>query len=133
MATAETRVLLQSSPEAVWSVVTDLSNTAWRSDIASVEVVEPGKRFVERTAGGVETAFTITEFIPCSRYEFDMDNKNLMGRWTGRFQSAPGGGTILVMVENATAKSALLGLVLPTYLRRQQKRFIADLKAALGE
>ena len=49
MVTSTLQITLPYPPEQVWQVVTDLTDTAWRSDIARVERTGPGA-FVEYRA-----------------------------------------------------------------------------------
>lgn len=67
MVTSTLQITLPYPPEQVWQVVTDLTDTAWRSDIARVEVTGPGA-FVEYTPAGVATRFTVTAQEPCRRW-----------------------------------------------------------------
>ena len=43
MVTSTLQITLPYPPEQVWQVVTDLTDTAWRSDIARVERTGPGE------------------------------------------------------------------------------------------
>lgn len=46
-------------PERVFALVTDVGRQAeWRRDVASVEVVDDGARWIERTKSGLALAFT---------------------------------------------------------------------------
>lgn len=36
---------------------------------------------------GYATTFTVTVFDPLKRWEFDMENSNIKGHWTGIFAS----------------------------------------------
>ena len=69
MVTSTLQTTLPYPPEQVWQVVTDLTDTAWRSDIARVERTGPGA-FVEYTPAGVATRFTVTAQEPCRRWAF---------------------------------------------------------------
>lgn len=75
---------------AVWALVTDVSRADWRSDVKKIEVVQAGSQFIEYAENGTATAFTVTAKHPYKRYEFTMENKNLSGRWTGRFAGIGG-------------------------------------------
>ena len=79
MVTSTLQITLPYPPEQVWQVVTDLSDTAWRSDIARVERTGPGA-FVEYTPAGVATRFTVTAQEPCRRWAFRLENSSLRGR-----------------------------------------------------
>ena len=66
MATARASVFFPCPAEQVFSAVTDLSQTGWRSDLAGVEVLDEA-RFVERTKSGYATHFVITACAPDSQ------------------------------------------------------------------
>ena len=119
-------------PPAVWRQVTDLENYSWRSDIGLIEVRQGGRTFIEYTRDGFPTKFTVTAFAPCRWYAFDMVNANFTGRWEGLF--APDeGGTRIEFTEEVTPHNPLLRLAAGVYLRRQQRRYIADLRRSLEE
>ena len=115
---------------AVWALVTDLSRVGWRSDLSRIEVVQEGSQFIEYAKDGTATAFTVTAKHPYKRYEFTMENKNLSGRWTGRFTEA-GGHTQVVFTEYITVKKVWMRPFVRRYLKRQQARYIEDMKRAL--
>ena len=109
-----------------------MDNYHWRSDIDRIEVVEHRKRFIEYTKSGVPTTFTITEFAPCERYAFDMENARMHGRWIGIFRKTADGSEI-DFTENVTAKSVFMKPFVKLYLVKQQATYVRDLKCALRE
>ena len=117
--------------QRVWETVTSLENYAWRSDLSRIEVVDE-TRFVEYTKEGYRTAFTITAADPCERWEFDMENDNMKGHWTGLFRRVDG-GTEIDFTEDVTAKKLLMKPFVKAYLKKQQERYVSDLKKALAE
>lgn len=132
MKKVESSVDFASSVDKIWQVVTDNSNYAWRSDLSRIEVKEGGNFFVEYTKNGYPTEFTVTLKIPHERYEFDMKNGNMTGHWTGIFMKANGRAKV-TFIEEVEVKGLIKQLFAGIYLRNQQKRYIADLKKALGE
>ena len=104
--------------EAVWAVVTDLSDTGWRSDLLATEMLPDG-RFVERARGGVATVFTVTACEPC-------------GRWTGLFEPERG-GVRLTFTERVTLRRRWLAPLAVLYLRWQQRTYLEDLRRRLTE
>ena len=64
------------------------------------------------------------------RWEFDMDNTNMTGHWTGVFTSQ-GEETEIDFTEYVSAKKIFMKPFLKTYLKKQQAQFIMDLKKAL--
>lgn len=117
--------------EAVWAVVTDLSDTRWRSDLLATEMLPDG-RFVERARGGVATVFTVTACEPCRRWAFDLENRDLTGRWTGLFEPERG-GVRLTFTERVTLRRRWLAPLAVLYLRRRQRAYLADLRRRLTE
>lgn len=118
--------------QRVWDTVTSLTDYAWRSDISRIEVLEAGKQFVEFTADGFPTTFTITAFEPTVRYEFDMDNRRMQGHWSGVF-SQKDGQTTIRFTEEVTAKAFYLKPFVKAYLKKQQAAYIADLGRELAK
>ena len=129
MAEVSIQAFLPWDLRRVWETVTAVEHYGWRSDLSRTEVLGGG-RFVEYTREGYPTAFTTTAWEPCRRWEFDLENKNLRGHWTGLFRPLDG-GTEVELTESVTPKNPLLRLIVPVYLRRQQARFLDDLKREL--
>lgn len=131
MAYATITAEFKSSVEKVWAVVTDLKNFSWRSDLSGIEITGE-KNFTEVTKDGYTTDFTVTVFYPLKRYEFDMDNGNMSGHWTGVFEENSGGCKI-IFTENVKVKKFFMKPFARAYISRQQLKYVNDLKAALGE
>lgn len=115
--------------ETVWDIVTDNCNYAWRSDISKIEVIDE-KRFDEYTKDGFVTHFSITEKEPYRIYRFDMENRNMSGRWTGIFERCEN-GTQITFTEEVRVKNPIMNLFVSGYLKKQQNTYIGDLKKAL--
>lgn len=129
MATSKVTVSLPCPVERVWQTVTDLSHTAWRSDLARVEVLDE-THFVEHTQSGYATNFTVTACEPLCRWAFTMENGNMSGSWEGIFQE-PEGGTRLHCTETVSAKRWWMRPFVPGYLKRQQRLYLDDLRKEL--
>ena len=129
MVTSVIEATLPWGPEDVWQMVTDLRHTAWRSDLSRVEERGP-RSFVEYTREGFPTQFTVTCAEPFQRWEFDLENANLRGHWVGTFARAAG-GTALCFTETVEVKRWWMGPFVPGYLKRQQKRYLDDLRKEL--
>ncbi|MBC8560015.1 SRPBCC family protein [Fumia xinanensis] len=130
MAVSNMRVSLQQDIEKIWSVVTDLSNWSWRSDLSKIKVLEPHKKFVEYTKDGFPTTFTITALEPMTRYAFDLENDRIKGHWEGLFTQSEG-FVSLDFTETVTPKSVLMRPFMKPYLKKQQSQYFADLQRAL--
>ena len=121
-----------SGKQAVWDVVTDNAKSGWRSDLERVEVAPDGLSFIEYAKGGFPTTFEIVEKTPCSRYAFTLENRNMTGRWAGEF-SHDGAGCRIRFTEEVEVKNPIMNLFAGGYLKKQQARYVADLRRALGE
>ena len=92
----------------VWSVIRNIeAYPQWRSDVFNVEILD-STRFIEYGKNAFPTTFLITKEEEPFLWEFDIDNANISGRWTGMLQ------------ETANGTEA--------YLKKQQSRFVEDLK-----
>ena len=129
MPTSRMTVHFPCPVEQVWKTVTDLMNTAWRSDLKRVEVLDE-THFVEHTKSGYATSFTVTDCKALRRWAFTMENGNMSGSWEGVFEAAEG-GTRLTCTETVNAKRWWMRPVVPGYLKRQQKLYPDDLRREL--
>lgn len=129
MAISKIKVSLQSDIKRVWDIVTSLENYQWRSDLSKIEIVNE-KQFIEYTKGGFATTFTITALEPCRRWEFDMENNNMKGHWTGIFTEKED-QTEIDFTENVIAKKLIMKPFVKAFLRKQQELYVSDLKKAI--
>lgn len=129
MPTSRVTVHFPCPLERMWQTVTDLTNPAWRSDLARVEVLDE-TRFVEHTKSGYATHFTVTACEPLCRWAFTMENGNMSGSWEGIFE-AEAGGVRLHCTETVNAKRWWMRPLVPGYLKRQQRRYLDDLRREL--
>ena len=129
MAISKISAVFQSDLHTVWDVVTSLENYQWRSDLSRIEVVNE-KQFIEYTKDGYATTFTITVSEPYERWEFDMENDNMVGHWTGVFKGKAG-QTEIEFTEDVTAKKLILKPFVKGYLKKQQEKYVSDLRKAL--
>lgn len=130
MTEARIKVVFNCPIEQVWAVVTDLKDYGWRSGLSRIETMEGGKKFVEYTKSGYATNFTITALKPPGRYEFDMENENMAGHWTGIFTSTKE-GTILDFRECIEVKKWTMKPFAGIFLHLQQRRYMKDLRREL--
>ena len=129
MAISKIKDVFQNDIKDVWNVVTSLDNYQWRSDLSRIEVISD-KQFIEYTKGGYATTFTITVSEPFERWEFDMENSNMKGHWTGVF-SFQNGQTEIEFTEDVTAKKLIMKPFVKSFLRKQQELYVSDLRKAL--
>ncbi len=131
MAVSKINAVFQSSIMNVWDIVTSLENYQWRSDLSRIEILSD-KRFVEYAKNGYPTTFSITVTEPYKRWEFDMENSNIKGHWTGIFTEKDG-NTEIDFTEEVTAKKILMKPFVKIYLKKQQELYVADLRKALHQ
>ena len=129
MPTSKVTAHFPCSVERVWQVVTDLMNTAWRSDLARVEVLDE-IHFVEHTKSGYATNFTVTACESLRRWSFTMENGNMSGSWEGIFEVIEG-GTRLQCTETINTKHWWMHPFVPGYLRHQQRMYLDNLRREL--
>ena len=126
MATSNIKALIPSELRQVWDFVLDIENyTAWRSDLSKTEVISD-EQFIEYTRDGYPTTFTVTLVEPYRRWEFDMENSNMKGHWTGIF-TAKGDETEIDFTEQVEANKLLMKPFVKSYLKKQQIQFVADI------
>ena len=126
MATSNIKALIPGELQKVWDLVLDIENYgAWRSDLSKTEVISD-KQFIEYTKDGYPTTFTVTLVEPYRRWEFDMENSNMKGHWTGIF-TVKGDETEIDFTEQVEAKKLLMKPFVKSYLKKQQIQFVADI------
>ena len=129
MAISNIKAAFQQDIQKVWETVTSLEDYAWRSDLCKIEILNE-KQFVEYTKEGYATTFTITVVEPCKCWEFDMENDNMKGHWTGVF-TRKGKQTEIDFTENVVAKKLFMKPFVKSFLKKQQALYVSDLIKAL--
>lgn len=129
MAVSSIKEVINSNVKKVWDMVLDYENYTWRSDLSKTEVIDEN-HFVEYTKDGYPTTFTVTLTEPFKRWEFDMENTNMKGHWTGVF-TEKGDSTEIEFTEYVEAKKFYLKPFIKLYLKKQQKQFVYDLEKEL--
>ena len=126
MAVSNIKALIPGELQKVGELALDIENYgAWRSDLSKTEVISD-KQFIEYTKDGYPTTFTVTLIEPYRRWEFDMENSNMKGHWTGIF-TAKGDETEIDFTECVEAKKLLMKPFVKSYLKKQQAQFVADM------
>lgn len=118
--------------EKIWNVVTDNTNYTWRSDLSKIEILDD-KHFIEYTKKNYPTYFTITKKEKLTKYQFDIENTNIKGQWTGIFKELDNGNILLDFTEEIETKGFIMKIFAKTYLKNQQKRYILDLEKELDK
>lgn len=85
MTTSYMKDIIDSDIHKVWGTILAVDKySAWRSDVSKTEVIDNHK-FIEYNNEGYATTFITTFIEPYKRWEFDMENSNIKGHWTGIF------------------------------------------------
>lgn len=129
MAVSNIRASFKCDVKKVWDTVTSLEKYQWRSDLSKIEVLSDA-RFVEYTKDGFATIFTITVSEKYQRWEFDIENSNMRGHWSGIFV-AKDDQTEVDFTENIVAKKLFMKPFVKAFLKKQQKQYVLDLQKAL--
>ena len=131
MAEANIKAIIPGDLRKVWDFVLDIENyDTWRSNLGKTEIISE-KQFIEYTKDGYSTTFTVTKEDPYIRWEFDMENSNMKGHWIGVFIDK-GNETEIDFTECVEAKKIFMKPFVKLYLKKQQARFVADMRNALG-
>jgi hypothetical protein len=130
MAISNIKATFQCDIQKVWNIVTSLENYSWRNDISKIEILSK-EQFIEYTKEGYTTTFKITGTEPYKRWEFDMENDNMKGHWTGLF-SQDGNNTTIDFTEDVVPKKVFMKPFVKVYLKKQQSAYVADLQKVLS-
>ena len=130
MAVSNIKEVIACDIHTVWKAALSVETySEWRSDLSKTEIINE-KQFIEYTKTGFATTFTVTAVEPYKRWEFDMENSNMKGHWTGIFTSK-GNKTLIDFTECVTVKKIMMRPFVKPYLRKQQAQFVLDLKRML--
>lgn len=130
MTTTNIKEIINCDINKVWELVLDIDKyNTWRSDLSDTKIIN-NKQFIEYTKDGYATTFTITLLEPYKRWEFNLENSNIKGHWSGIFMSN-GKETHIDFTENVEAKKWFMKPFVKSYLKKQQTQFVLDLKRAL--
>jgi len=128
MAISNINAIISDDIHKVWEIVFAVDKySIWRSDLSKTEIIND-KQFIEYTEDGYATTFS--NVLPYKRWEFDMENNNMKGHWIGIF-TTKGNETQIDFTENVTPKKWFMKPFIKTYLKKQQKQFVLDLKKTL--
>ena len=132
MKISTTTAVFDAEIERVWEIVTDNAEWELRSDLSKIEITGENT-FTEFAKNGFPTRFTITEKKEHERYEFDMDNKNFSGRWTGIFRAAGEKQTEVTFIEQLRVKNPVMRVLAAAFMniKKFQLAYIEDLRARL--
>lgn len=112
----------------VWDIVTNNNNYAWRSDLKSIEI-QDDTHFIEYTKNDFPTYFTITKKEEHKIYCFKLENKNMTGKWQGKFFTSEDGTTCIEFIEELSFKNPLLSIVgMFMNIKKIQEVYIRDLQ-----
>lgn len=131
---AERSLSVAAEPAALWAKVTDVAGQAqWRRDLQSVEMLEAGQRWVERTKAGDRIAFSLIDRREKERFAIAyQSDRGFSGQWVGSFR-ADGAGARLSMTETVTVPNPFMRVIarLVAPPGAHLDLYLADLTAAL--
>ena len=121
------REILPYDINTVWTVLRNVEDyPEWRSDVSRTEIPDCTV-FIEYGKNEFQTVFTITKEERPYRWEFDIDNSNISGHCTGMLQETEN-GTEVEFTEAVSVKKFIFKPFVKAYLKKQQSRFVEDLK-----
>lgn len=125
MIVVEEKVLLNSSPKEVYEIITNNNFYLWRSDLSEIKIVDDD-HFIEYTRKKYPTFFTIIKKAKNKRYEVEISNNNLEGKFVVELLKNDDKTEFLIREEVIIndSKKRLLGKL---YLKKLQKKYINDL------
>lgn len=95
--TATIQARVDCKIEDVWRAVTCVASyPEWRSDVVKVVIVDD-VTFEEYDKSGFVTRFFTTRQERYNFWEFDIDNANIKGRWTGQFFDENGHTRVILL------------------------------------
>lgn len=118
--------------EKLWSVITDNTKYAWRSDLSKIEIIDD-RHFVEYAKNNYPTYFKITSKKKLKEYKFDIKNTNIKGKWIGLFKKMDNGNVLLDFTEEIETNNFIMKLLAKPYLKSMQKRYMRDLEKEVNE
>lgn len=118
--------------EKLWNIITDNTNYSWRTDLSKIEIVDD-KHFIEYAKNNYLTYFTITSKITLKEYKFNIENKNIKGKWIGIFKKIDNGKVVLDFTEEIETNNFFMKLLSKPYLKSQQKRYMRDLEKEINK
>jgi len=133
--------VLSASPEAVYEIVTNNKDWAYRSDLQQLNIISNNngiEEWDEITKDGATIRFKTRDKNPYTFYSFDMESNLFTGYWTAEFKDAGTNKTLFVATENIKMKNIFLkvlsylffdiGKFMETYQNDLKKRVEEDLK-----
>lgn len=118
--------------EKLWSIITDNTKYAWRSDLSKIEIIDD-RHFIEYAKNNFPTYFTITTKQELKEYKFDIENANIKGKWIGLFKKLPNGSIELDFTEEIETNNFIMKLLAKPYLKSMQKRYMRDLEKEVNK
>lgn len=119
----------KSDVETVFKTVTNLLDCSWRSDLSKVEQVGDNK-LIEYNRKQKETKICITDFRKNIQFDYNVENNNYRGHWSGQFAPLSDGGCRMFLTFDFEPQSMLGKFV---RVDKFEERYIEDLKKKLQE
>lgn len=125
MIVVEEKILINCNPKEIYEIITNNEFYLWRSDLSEIKIVDDN-HFIEYTNKKFPTFFTVVKKTKNKRYEVELNNNNLEGKFIIELFKSGNKTEFLIREELniSDSKKILLGKV---YLKKMQKKYINDL------
>lgn len=129
MKRVEMTVDFKSDVATVFNTVSNLGDCSWRSDLQRVEQVDVNK-FIEYNRKEKATKIRVTDNRKNIQFDYDVQNSNYQGHWSGQFAPLDDGGCRMFLTFDFEINS-----MLGNFFRvdKFEERYIEDLKKELNE
>lgn len=129
MKRVEMKIDFKSSVEEVFKIVSNMDDCSWRSDLSKVKKVD-NHTYLEYDRKHNVTNINITNCRRNIQFEYDIQNNNYMGHWSGQFAPLKNGGCRIYLVFYFEPCSILGKFI---NVDKFEKRYIEDLRKKLHE
>lgn len=129
MKRVEMKIDFKSSVEDVFKIVSNIDDCSWRSDLSKVKKVD-AHTYIEYNRKNHATKIKITDCRKNIQFEYDIQNYNYVGHWSGQFAPLKDGGCRMYLSFYFEPCSILGKFV---NVDKFEERYIEDLKKKLYE
>ena len=129
MKRVEMKIDFKSSVEEVFKIVSNMDDCSWRSDLSKVKKVD-NHTYLEYDRKHHVTNINITNCRKNIQFEYDIQNNNYKGHWSGQFAPLKNGGCRIYLVFYFEPCSILGKFI---NVDKFEERYIEDLRKKLRE
>lgn len=125
MIVVEEKILIDAKPKEIYDIITNNEFYLWRSDLSKIEIVDEN-HFIEYTNKNFPTFFTVIKSIKNKRYETEMINNNIEGKFIIELKKIDN-KTEFIIREEIQKLNIKLKFASKLFLKKMQKKYIFDL------